>query len=315
MEFFPLRWSVSFFIPRKSCKVFSGLQESCSSPYSISSADSGGLSRPTSRRLTQGTGTAMDSGKWIRELREERFVKSSDIERISRSIADVKGNADFYVSHSTLADVETGSVPSIHKLFSLAACLKVSLEELLLVFGIDANEVKQFVGQTEAGVRGASAIEAREPGFRFQLNFDNSLNSHETSLLRLNPQELAALPPALRKRLDPRRYRYAVVGLKDDTMGDLIPPGSLVEVDVMQNAVQVFDWRSMRERPVYLVWHTDGHSCCWCQLEGKELTLLPYPLSRQPVRRFKVPREASVIGRVINAWLPFDQLPNGGATH
>ena len=98
-------------------------------------------------------------------------------------------------------------------------------------------------------------------------------------------------------------------------MGDLIPPGSLVEIDVMQNAVQVFDWRTMRERPVYLVWHTDGHSCCWCQLEGKELTLLPYPLSRQPVRRFKVPREASVIGRVINAWLPFEQLPSGTATH
>jgi hypothetical protein len=28
--------------------------------------------------------------------------------------------------HSTLADIETGSVPSIHKLFSLAACLRVS---------------------------------------------------------------------------------------------------------------------------------------------------------------------------------------------
>ena len=79
----------------------------------------------------------MDSGKWIRELREERFIKSSDIERVSRSIADTKGNAEFYVSHSTLADIETGSVPSIHKLFSLVACLKVSLEELLLAFGIE----------------------------------------------------------------------------------------------------------------------------------------------------------------------------------
>jgi transcriptional regulator with XRE-family HTH domain len=256
----------------------------------------------------------MDSGKWIRELREERFVKSSDIERISRSIADEKNNADFYVSHSTLADVETGSVPSIHKLFSLAACLKVSLDELLLVFGIDANEVRQFEGPGESTLR-ARAIDDREPNFRFQLNFDSSFSSKETSLLRLNPQELATLPPALRKRLDPRRYRYAVVGLNDDTMGELIPPGSLVEIDVMQNAVQVFDWKSMRERPVYLVWHANGHSCCWCQLEGKELTLLPYPLSRQPVRRFKVPREASVIGRVINAWLPFDQLSNGGATH
>ena len=253
----------------------------------------------------------MDSGKWIRELREERFVKSSDVERLSQAIADVKGNADFYVSHSTLADVETGSVPSIHKLFSLAVCLKVSLEELLLVFGIDSNEVGQFAGPAESGL---SRVEAREPSFRVQPNFDASLNSHETSLLKLNPQELAALPPALRKRFDPRRYRYAVVGLKDETMGDLIPPGSLVEVDIMQNAVLVSDWRSMRERPIYLVWHTDGHSCCWCQMEGKDLTLLPHPLSHQPIRRFKVPREASVIGRVINVWLPFEHLPGRAET-
>jgi transcriptional regulator with XRE-family HTH domain len=86
----------------------------------------------------------VDSLKRIRQLRRERLVKSSDIERISRSIADIKGNADFYVSHSTLADIETGSVPSIYKLFSLAACLNISLDELLLVFGIDANEVWQF---------------------------------------------------------------------------------------------------------------------------------------------------------------------------
>jgi transcriptional regulator with XRE-family HTH domain len=256
----------------------------------------------------------MDSGKWIRELREERFVKSSDIERVSRSIADIKGNADFYVSHSSLADIETGSVPSIHKLFSLAACLKVSLEDLLLVFGIDSNEVKRYGGQLESGLSRLETTEAREvreAGFRFQLTFDTNFSSQETSLLKLDPHELAVLPLALRKRLDPRRYRYAVVGLKDDTMGELIPPGSLVEVDVMQNAVQVFEWKAMRERPVYLVWHTDGHSCCWCQMEGKELTLLPYPLSRQPIRRFKVPREASVIGRVVNAWLPFEHLAEG----
>jgi len=266
-------------------------------------------------RPVQGTGGTMRSGKQIPELREGRFVKSGDIERISRSIADVKGNSDFYVSHSSLADVETGSVPSIHKLFSLAASLKVSLEELLLVFGIDANEVSQFPGQRALGQRGPAALETQEPGFRFQLNFDTCFDRLETSLLRWNPQELAALPPVLRERLDAGRYRYAVVGLKDDTMGELIPAGSIVEVDVTQNAVQVFDWRSMRERPVYLVWHANGHSCCWCQLEGKELTLLPYPLSRQPVRRFRAPREASVIGRVTNAWLPFDQEPRGVPFH
>jgi hypothetical protein len=254
----------------------------------------------------------MNSGKRIRELREERFVRSIDIERVSRSIADVKGDADFYVSHSTLADVEAGAVPSIHKLVSLAVCLKLALEELLLVFGIDGEEVKQCIGQGEPGVRKPWPIQDQEPGFRFQLTFDVGSNSQETRLLALNPQELAGLPPAQFNHLDPKRYRYAAIGLKDDSMGDLIPPGSLVQVDVKQNAVQVSDWKNMRERPVYLIWHTEGHSCCWCDLQGKELTLLPYPLSRQSVRRFKVPREASVIGRVINAWLPFDQLPNAG---
>jgi hypothetical protein len=173
--------------------------------------------------------------------------------------------------------------------------------------------VRQLVGQGQPVPRGSSAVEAREPGFCIPFNIADGFNSQETSLLSLSPQELVVLAPGLRKRLEPKRYRYAVVGLKDDTMGDLIPAGSLVEVDVMQNAVQVFDWKSMRERPVYLVWHTDGHSCCWCQLEGKELILLPYPLSRRPVRRLKVPREASVIGRVINAWLPIGST--GGTTH
>jgi len=44
----------------------------------------------------------MESGKQIRALREERSMKPSDIERITRNIADTKGNCDFYISHSTL---------------------------------------------------------------------------------------------------------------------------------------------------------------------------------------------------------------------
>jgi transcriptional regulator with XRE-family HTH domain len=267
----------------------------------------------------------MGSGKVIRELREHRFVKSTDVERTSRLIANAKGNTDFYVSHSTLADIENGSVPSIHKLFSLAVCLQVPLEELLLVFDIDANESVEFAGSVESGSRAPAlnesglresrsrpqAAESLEPGFRFQLNFDAAFSSDETSLLMMSPREVASLPPSMLSTVEPRRYRYAVVGLNDDTMGELIPPGSVVEVDITQNTVQVCEWKTMRERPVYLVWHTEGHSCSWCHLEGKDLTLLPYPLSRQSVRRFKVPREASVIGRVVNAWVSFDQLSAG----
>lgn len=247
----------------------------------------------------------MESGKWIRSLREERLIKPSDVERITRDVAEKKSNSDFYVSHSTLADIEAGSVPSIHKLFSLAFCLGVPIQQLLLPFGINLEEDSL---PPRSGIESGAALQIsppHEPTFRFQLNFDVNCSPPETNLLRLLPQELDRLPSFLRAKHDPLRYRYAIIGVQDDAMSDLLPPRSVVEIDTAQNTVQVSSWRTLRERPLYLVWHSQGHTCCWCQVDGRELTLLPHPLSRQPVRRFKMPSQASVVGRVTNAWLPF----------
>jgi hypothetical protein len=91
-----------------------------------------------------------------------------------------------------LADIEAGSVPGIQKLFSLAAGLKISLDELLLVFGVDANEVPQFAGPLEPGLAWPQSIEGPHSGFRFPPNFDTNFIGQETSLLKVNPQELAA---------------------------------------------------------------------------------------------------------------------------
>lgn len=245
----------------------------------------------------------MESGKWIRLLREERLIKPSDVERITRNLAEMRGNPDFYVSHSTLADIENGSVPSIHKLYSLAICLRVPLRELLLPFGIDPQEVLRT--QTESDSNALIQASATEPGFRFQLNFDMNYSNRETNLLRLPADDLQSLPSFFRASIDPVRYRYALIGSEDDAMSDLLPPKSLIEIDTAQNTVHVFPWRTLRERPLYLVWHTEGHTCCWCQVDGKELTILPHPVSQQPVRRFRMPSQASIVGRVINAWLPF----------
>jgi transcriptional regulator with XRE-family HTH domain len=248
----------------------------------------------------------MEPGKWIRALREERMVKPSDVERVTRSVADAKRNADFYVSHSTLADIEAGSIPSIHKLFSLAICLRVPLSELLLPYGINLEDGTTDEAGSTSDALTLQTAPGREPAFRFQLNFDMNLSTEETTLLRLQPQHLENLPRFFLARTDPVRYRYAVIGSKDDGMADLLPPRSLVEIDTAQNTVQVFAWRTLRDRPFYLVWHNGGHTCRWCQVDGRELTVLPHPLSRQPVRRFKMPSEATVVGRVTNAWLPFE---------
>jgi len=250
----------------------------------------------------------MESGKWIRALREERSIKPSDIERITRSIADARAYPDFYVSHATLADIEAGAIPGIHKLFSLALALKVPFNELLVPFGIDQGEIGAPEVKSSQDTVPPSVPAIRDPPFRFHLNFDTNIGAEETTLLKIQSHDVTILPPALRARFDPTRYRYALIGSKDDSMADLLPPRSLVEIDTSQKTVQVFAWQMLRERPIYLIWHADGHTCCWCQLDGKELILIPHPLSKQRVRRFKVPSEATLVGRVTNAWLPFDTI-------
>jgi transcriptional regulator with XRE-family HTH domain len=246
-----------------------------------------------------------DSGQLIRMLRQERHLKPSDIERLSGSVASSKANPDFYISHATLADVEAGSVPSIYKIFSLAVCFKMSYAELLLSFGVDPHETEKFL-QTEPPT--ATTLEPSgllEPAAQFRLHFDTRINLRETGILPPQPETWGSLPAALIKRLEPRRFTYAAIGLEDDTMADIIPPGSLVEIDKEQNTVEMFMWHALRERPIYLVWHDEGYTCSWCQQDGNELMLIPHPASARPVIKFKLPREATVIGRVVHAWCSF----------
>jgi transcriptional regulator with XRE-family HTH domain len=240
----------------------------------------------------------------IRELRNERLLKASDIERITRALADAKQNPDYYISHSTLADIEAGSVPSIFKLFGLAIALRVPLDEILRQVGIGPEEVSSYGVEWREGLLQLTRGEVPEAGFRFQLHFDTAVDTQQTTLLKGQMQEVKDLPAPLQARMDLTRYRYALIGTKDDCMAEILPPGSLAEIDTTQTNVQVGIWRTLQERPIYLVWHNEGHTCCWCQLGERELMLVPHPLSRQLVRRFKVPREAYIIGTVVNAWLP-----------
>lgn len=247
----------------------------------------------------------MRAGKWIRALREERHITPTDVQRITRNFAEARSNSDFYVSHSTLADIESGAIPRVHKLFSLSLVLKVSLNELLLQFGIDPGNVTGSEAKSPIEPTSPPAPAPREPAFRFQLNFDANISTEETTLLKIRSQDIAVLPPPLRARFDPTKYRYASIGSTDGSMADLLPPRSLVEIDTSQKEIQVYEWQTLRERPIYFIWLSNGYTCCWCQTDGRELTLIPHPLSWYRIRRFKMPNEATVVGTVTNAWLPF----------
>ena len=108
----------------------------------------------------------------------------------------------------------------------------------------------------------------------------------------------------MRRRLDLGDFRLGVIGSNDDTMGELVPPGSVVVIDKSHGTVDMGGWKSIRERPIYFVWHENGFSCSWCYMARETLFVVPYPTSHQPVMIFKTPRAASIIGRVIHVWPP-----------
>jgi transcriptional regulator with XRE-family HTH domain len=243
----------------------------------------------------------MNAGEQIKALRDERGLRATDVERQSQRLADRLGNQDYVVPHGTLNGIENGSIPTIYKLASLAAVLDIPLEQVLGVYGIDIAEQRdQYEFRTgETGVHlefrrpapGALALKAAAGIFA------------ETQIVYQEDPVCDMLPQGLRKRLArPDRFSYAVVGAREDILGEVLPGGSFVEIDRDQNRVVRFSWKSILERPIYCLWYGEGHVCCWCDQTGNSLTIVPHPLSRQRSRQLRVPRDVSVIGRVVNFW-------------
>lgn len=242
----------------------------------------------------------MNTGLLSKRLQTEHLPKPAEIEQISRSIAKEKGNPEYYISPAAWSQIKRGTTPSIYKLFSLAVCLRMPYERVVQAFGVDLEQA----GSNGFGPDRAELvrINLQELGFSFQLSLDTQFDTRRTNLLQPATINREHLPGPLLDRLNPSRYRYVLLGLDDDSMGDLIPPGSLVEIDPKQTMIESFAWRNVRERPVYGVRHGEDYSCTWCQQDGRELTLLPHPLSRLPVRRFALPQNAEVIGRAVSVW-------------
>jgi transcriptional regulator with XRE-family HTH domain len=256
--------------------------------------------------MISGIQMSANFGSIIKRLREERFVRPSEIEKISRAIATETGNSRFYISHGSLDNIENSkTIPGIFKIFSLAVCFRLSYEELLAVFGVNAGIVEQYAAALHTQgtiVEHGSLVEPTSP---FLLKFDSRKDNRVTDVLPGRPEEWGLIPPALVKRLEPARFVYVHVGIEDDTMGDIIPAGSLLEIDKEQNVIERRHWTTIRQRPIYLVWHERGYSCSWCHQNGNVLTLIPHPLSVRTIMRFKTPREATVIGRVVHGWIAF----------
>jgi transcriptional regulator with XRE-family HTH domain len=257
--------------------------------------------------LHNGTGkkAAIDAplraGEQLRALRTRRGITTREVEEYSRAIADDHGNEEFYISNAWLTQIENrDSVPSIYKLFSLSVIYHIRFAELLEIFGVDLSTSLRFRAAFPLQKTHLVTLEIPSPEtpIMFPVRFDRGFDVTQTSLISRMVEVWGEVPAALIQKLDVRHCQYGYIGLGDYTMYPVLRPGSFVQVDSHARCSAAVDWRTEFDRPIYFVELRDGYACCWCEVRGSQITLIPHPLSACSIRQFAYPSEAEIVGQV-----------------
>lgn len=252
-------------------------------------------------------------GEQLRELRNRLGVTTREVEVLSRKIAHETGNDEFSISNAWLTQVENGnSVPSIYKIFSLSAIYRTKFSDILRIFNVDPDEIAQYqigLPQQNTSLVALELPDPRKP-VRFPVRFDRAFSLEKTSLISRMVEVWGEVPVSLIQKLDVRHCQYGYIGLDDFTMDPILRPGSFVQIDTDLNRVQPSPWRTEFDRPIYFVELRDGYACSWCEVGGSQITLLPHPLSGRPVRRFRYPDEAEIVGQVAAIAMRLVPLPD-----
>ena len=140
------------------------------------------------------------------------------------------------------------------------------------------------------------------------VRLDPAFDLRRTVNLGRMVERWGTVPLAFLSRLAESKYTYGYIGTDDGTMYPIILPGSFVQIDESKNKVRDELWRSEYERPIYFVETRKGYLCGWFSVAGDTLVLQPHPLSPAPVRMFKHPQEAEVVGQVVGFAMQLREL-------
>jgi transcriptional regulator with XRE-family HTH domain len=234
-------------------------------------------------------------GLRLRQIREALGLTYRDVEKASYQIAVNRGRPDFILHISRLADIENrGVVPSLHKLYSLAAILH-----------LDPLEISSWY---EAPFQQSSTDGASFPPPRTHLSSSPLLDAptpptqppaaaENTELLRERPPSV--LPMLQVQASAKHKHRYGFIGLSDRRMMPLLRPGSTVLIDTTLRRVEDAEWSSEYDRPMYFVEIRHGYRCGWFHKDKNRLIMQPHTLSRCAPESWLTPDEAEVVGQVV----------------
>lgn len=250
----------------------------------------------------------MRPGEKLREIRNDLGMTIRDVEKLSARISMEEGIEEFAISNPWLTQIEKGnSVPSIHKLYSLSVILRVKFTDLLLFFGIDLDNIGKHQLITQLNKTHTASVETFNTRklVTFPVRMDPSFRPHQTNLLNRVIALWGEVPIGLLQHLDLKHNQYGYIGLHDFMMYPILRPGSFVQIDGQCRKIDNRGWRTEFERPIYFLELRDGYACCWCELRGKELVLIPYPSSRCSTSVVRFPSEVDIVGQVVGVAMRF----------
>ena len=257
--------------------------------------------QPPSPQTTIAVLTAR-AGRKLRQIRERLNMTLLQVEEASLEIADAERNYEYVVNTSRLSQMENdGSLPSLYKFYTLAVVYKKSIEEMLSVYGINVGKMerhRQVARQTGTHLFTAEVGDPSRP-VRFPVRFDPGFQPERTIFLSRMIELWGEIPAGLLTRLDLKKYRYGFIGLEDRMMVPLLRPGTIVQVDDTRRRVVNSGWLTEYDRPIYFLELRYSYECCWCFQQGRDVTLVPHPLSPCGPRTIRVPDDGEVLGQVV----------------
>jgi len=239
------------------------------------------------------------------------------VQELSQRIAREKNNQEYYISHAWLTDAENGKfAPTMYKLYSLTLIYNCNCFDMMGFFDINFLDVAREQRLVRLGHTHLLGSGLELPGQKIVVPVDlrKDVELARTNLLSRMFEAYAHIPVELLQPLDPERCLCGYIGLEDHTLDPIIRPGAVVAIDVRQNKVKMGSWRNVTDRPIYFVELRDGYACCWCELDGNHLILIPCPESPVQVRQVRYPTDGDILGRVTAVTMPLveaESSPSG----
>jgi len=243
--------------------------------------------------------TVEDAGQRWKRARERLKLRFRDVEEASAKIAASRGNDEFLVALSRLADIENkGIVPSVFRMYSLCAIYRLDLAEVLSWYGIDLRSLPADAAMFEHERTHLVGFHPEDGEVQVPIALDPGIDVSRTVFLSRLIQKWGTLPLMLLNNIDLKNKRYGLIGTEDWAMFPIIPPGSLVVIDDTKRRLATSGWTNEFDRPIYFLEHRDGYSCGWCSLREGHVIVQPHPASNCDAISYAYPEEIEVVGQV-----------------